>query len=390
MQLVMNKNNGQECRKYTSEQEHVEITRVRINGFFFFFCSGIFINNISSRMPTRSMVIVRGKYKGSDPVFSSLSHSSEGGAYSLLEFEEGRLLDRRNIPLDRKSEVDAYTLDGSLYKGTVYVDSRINRDLLPLPKGDNYLEADLSIYRRAKSDSEINTVHSLSSKTTRLLSNIDTEKTFRGSLSKTEGLHSAFKRTETRGFIQYRAGFKDSQGLVSDLTRIVPKTDEWAQRIERAYRGLDFMKTTLVHGAHIKDINNAFLSCMDPSCDIVYGNAIHHTGYQGHEDDITIDKLETYDLYKIGVAVGDKKTGEVALLYQGVQDIGPPPAPTCTSTHLTTTTPAPTNQSITLHPPIDNSAIHTHVPSLEDTINSPITEFVNTKTCSILDEIYAF
>ena len=267
-------------------------------------------------MDSQSLVVVRGNRQGLDPSYACLSHNGEQGNYALLTFRDGQLVSRDVVPFADRARVEDYTLrDG--FRGTVYVDERNDARLLPLRWSKKCESADLSVFRRAKSDVEIEALCGLTATTRDLLERESNGKdgTFRG-VERDSGLKSAFQRTETPGFVQYRGGVKDELGRMTDLTRIVPKTEEWEARLQRVYRGLARVEDLIAPGVALAAVNDAFLECIDPTKDVVYGDAIHHTGFEGHENMVPLERLEEFDYLKLGVAVGDLQSkNDVALVY---------------------------------------------------------------------------
>ena len=71
-------------------------------------------------MSPRSLVVVRGSYRGTDPTFACMAHDVQPKRYLMLEMEDGRVMDR-HVVADRRA-VEARMQDTS-YRG-VYVDMR--------------------------------------------------------------------------------------------------------------------------------------------------------------------------------------------------------------------------------------------------------------------------
>ena len=191
------------------------------------------------------------------------------------------MIRRTILPHNARSEVEKYTKENN-FKGTVFVDQRKDSNLLPLSVGNHCIKTDVNEYRRAKSDEEADALLNLSRRTLQVLQMADSEKSFRGAIKHKENgipsnLKPAFQRTETKGFIQYRAGLQDEYGRVSDHTRIVPKTPEWADRLDRAYRGLYEVASMAKPGVSVAQLNNTFIKYMKPT-DTVYGNVVRHVG----------------------------------------------------------------------------------------------------------------
>ena len=225
------------------------------------------------------------------------------------------------VPYSDRSTVEDYALRNK-YRGSVVVDDRPTSDLLPLKKGDHCTSLDFNVFRRQKSDEEIRSLSELYRATRDLLDNKDlNEKTFRGASATLGNVKTGFKRTEYKGFTEYRGGLRDSLGRMTDLTHIVPKTPEWEARMQRAYRGFAEVKRMLKVGQEIETLNKAFMSHMDRNKDIVYGDVVHHTGFEGHEKNIPFRGAEQYDFLKIGACIGSTTSREVAIVYRGTMGL---------------------------------------------------------------------
>lgn len=271
------------------------------------------------------LVVVRGARHSVDPTYACMAHDTYRGRYLMLEIENGRVSKRTTA--DDRRVVEERMRSGE-YRG-VYTDRRADSHLMPLTHPEQSLEADLASFRRAKSDEELEALASLSTATMRNLRADDntTSKSFRGA-AQTEGFKSAFQVTRAKGFVQYRGGLQDTLGRCSDLTRVDARTPEWEARLARAYRGLDAVRERLQVGTSVKELNDVFLSHMDAEKDYVYGDVVHHTGFESHETSVPLDRLEPYDFVTVGAAVGDG--AETAVLYraaQGVVPAAPPPSP---------------------------------------------------------------
>lgn len=260
---------------------------------------------------SRSLIVVRGSYRGTDPAYACMGHDTKKNHYLMLEMEDGNVAKRTIVPSsDRKIVENA--MNNGVYRG-VHVDKRADPALLSLRVPSHAMELDFSKYRRAKSDSELFALQTLSEKTHQLLRKDVTNASFRGEATVTSNKY-AHKVDKYRGFTQYRAGIQDSMGRCSDLTHVEPRTNEWKARMTRTYRGLDAVEAAIKEGVSVRDLNNEFMKHMDSDFDKVYGNVVHHTGFEGHED-LPIDELQVYDFVTVGAAIGDCK-GETALVYR--------------------------------------------------------------------------
>lgn len=265
-----------------------------------------------------SVVIVRGSFRGLDPTYACVSHNGSPSNFGILHFTDGLLTKREIIPRSEQKRVEAYTVKNT-FRGAVYVDDRTSKDLLPLKTGPHCTRLDISTFRRSKSDEEIDALTKLYRSTRRLLADSNpNEKAFRGaSRQGSEDLKAAFVRTDRKGFVQFRGGLKDSQGRLSDLTRVEPKTKEWEARLDRVYKGLDAVMANATVGTPIKDLNDCLWKHLDPTKDVVYGDAVHHTGFESQEFSIPLTTIQQHDFLKAGVAVGDLSSGEVAVVFRG-------------------------------------------------------------------------
>ena len=91
--------------------------------------------------------------------------------------------------------------------------------------------------------------------------------------------------------------------------------------MQRVFRGLDKVDATLKPGAKVSDLNAAFLAEMDHDKDVLYGDVVHHTGYEGHEASVPLDVVQPHDYLTTGVVVhGD---GETAIVYRGSKWMDP-------------------------------------------------------------------
>lgn len=295
---------------------------------------------------TESLVVVRGNKTDLDPDYSCVANDGKCNRYALLRFRGAQLYERELYEASERKDLEE-VLSREVYRGTIVnADSRTNPGLLPLaiPEDARKSKTVARQFRRAKSDDEINALLKLSKLTEERLDNDNVKhRTFRSSAQK-HNYRSAFDKQNYKGFVQYRAGFKDDLGRCSDLTRVDAKTPEWEQRLDRIYRGLYAVQDQLAVGVAVSDLNDTLLSHLDPRKDVVYGNVVTHIGQQSSEE-LPLERVQAYDVFKIGCAIGEVKpqnflsklyrgtiqdpnempAGEVALVYQTVQAILPPP-----------------------------------------------------------------
>ena len=256
-----------------------------------------------------SVVIVRGQKGYLDPTYACLSHDRNANNYSVLHFEDGHFKGREVVPYERRSYIEKTYTKNDSYRGTVYVDQRSDNKLLPLHNGPHCEEADLDYFRRAKSDTEMESLDALYKRATSLLNADDPESAFRS--SSTQSIKSAIQKNVWDGFVEYRGGCKDSMGRVSDISLIEPRNEEWDDRKQRVYKGMQDVVNNIRAGASKKELNEIFFSHLDPFRDVVYGSVVNHTGFETVEN-IPTDTLELYDYVRVGAPVGDATTGEIA------------------------------------------------------------------------------
>lgn len=141
--------------------------------------------------------------------------------------------------------------------------------------------------------------------------------TFRGNEASME---SGFTKTEHNNFVQYRGGFRDRLGRSSDLTTVVPKTQEWEDRLDRVYQGLEAVEKHAGIGVSRSTLNNLFLSHMDPQ-DSVYGNVTNAVGWSLGEDGMEFDTLNKYDYIMFGCAIAGPDDETPALVFRNARAI---------------------------------------------------------------------
>lgn len=258
-----------------------------------------------------SLIVAKGARSSLDPTYACVSHDRYRGQYALLEVENGTVA-RRTVTDNRAKVEDAMRT----FKGTVYVDDRSDRSLMPLTVPDHAATMDLKTFRRAKSNEEADALQKLAKATHARLygDKAPDEGTFRGpAAAPTESYdRSAFTTTKAKGFTQYRGGFQTESGLCSDLTRVEPHTLEWEKRLDRVYKGLDAVRDVIAPGVRVETLDKLFRSHLNET-DVVYGSCVFDTGYEANEG--VHDVVERYDHKTVGVAVGDGT--ETALVYQG-------------------------------------------------------------------------
>lgn len=263
---------------------------------------------------TKSRIFIRGSVSNLDPTYACVAHDGNQGKYAMIELTNGRVSDRQVFDQWDVEKMETYMKDDT-FRGTIEVDTRKDDDLLPLNVPEGAIPADLDTFRRSKSDAELSVLSELTSATYNLLNQNEEEigYTFRGISKDVGNLQVAHTTKEGDGFVEHRAGFRDSLGRVSDLTRIIPKTNDWEERLQRAYRGCDAVTRRLKPGVSIGTLNDVFMRYMDPDEDVVYGNIVHHTGFEGYER-LPLEKVQENDFLTIGTVIGDGE--ETAILFR--------------------------------------------------------------------------
>lgn len=269
-------------------------------------------------MVPSSLYIVRGPQSGHganthDPVFSCMAHSTKSDRYLALEISEDGI--SRQIV-----DGSAVTSISQNFRGTVHLDVRNDAGLMPLPSvGECVPIDDFSTFRRAKSDAEIADLDVMYADTRSRLDDdfVQCIDTFRGNETSME---SGFTKTEHNNFVQYRGGFRDRLGRSSDLTTVVPKTQEWEDRLDRVYQGLEAVEKHAGIGVSRSTLNNLFLSHMDPQ-DSVYGNVTNAVGWSLGEDGMEFDTLNKYDYIMFGCAIAGPDDETPALVFRNARAI---------------------------------------------------------------------
>ena len=186
--------------------------------------------------PTKSLVVVRGDRRAEklDSTFACVSHANQRQSYVALELENGKVAGRTVYDRSKRSDLEKRMSDPSY--NTILVDERADRNLLPLSAPKGAIAADLSEMRRAKSDVEIRRLRQMEARVRKGMAS-DGDDSFRGVVAK-NGVAPAFTRRESKGnFVEYRGGAKHPSGLTVELSRVVPESNAWASRLDRAEAG---------------------------------------------------------------------------------------------------------------------------------------------------------
>ena len=196
-------------------------------------------------MTDRSLLIVRGGRREPDSTFSCVAHTSEPNHYVALEFEDGVVAKRtlyrggERRALENLANSGAYT--------SVYADMRKDANLMALSYPKHALQADLSVFRRAKSDDEIHRLRKMASILSASVRTNPKESQFRGVVDSLQYSH-AVTSTPGERFTLQRYGIRDAGGLEAELTSLDPHTTEWSERMLRIRRGCDAVQSQIVAG----------------------------------------------------------------------------------------------------------------------------------------------
>ncbi len=262
-------------------------------------------------MPS-SYLLVRGSKNDLNSTYACVANDNVPNRYTILQMEEDRVVDRQVYGAARRKELEGF-LEEVARDNVVEVDTRESSDLLPFDAPSNAKPADLGLYRRAKSDREIEELDKLSALTFKQIQLTEKESEFRGAMNDDDlgKLKTAYSVTKKPGFVEYRGGFKSATGLVTELSRIEPRTTEWRERMDRVYAGLDAVEREMQVGSTVADLNQTFMKHVNNQKDRVYGNVLHSTGYDAYEEEVKIEEIRPYDYLTLGIVVGDGKNAAV-------------------------------------------------------------------------------
>ena len=99
-------------------------------------------------------------------------------------------------------------------------------------------------------------------------------------------------------FIQKRCGLQH-EGLCSDVCDAIPKTPEWEEHIHNCKRNIVRIKSELVAGKHINEIEKQFALGMQEENLNIQGSVIYGIGYENLE--YPGNKIEDNSVYTISV-----------------------------------------------------------------------------------------
>jgi hypothetical protein len=287
-----------------------------------------------------STLVLRNNKDFDDSSFLCLSNGigsrnyrgSEGSAkakYLVMTFRgdprDQHVLSRKTCT---REDAEAILNDASTRMNT-YVDSRDDPTLCPLAdtfRGAVHPMRDFAPFKSYKSDGEAQALMSLHDITRQALDETPYRSagqwfgnsfaaTFR---SRTPAKHAVgFSTKEATGFTQYRGGFRDESGLCSDLSRIVPKNDDWEARMNRVHRGLAYIASNARPGMQVSTLDKMFHCFLDVNKDTCYGSCVSHSGWDGIDENAPLKKLEQGNFVTLCANVGDARTSEVADVLQG-------------------------------------------------------------------------
>lgn len=267
-------------------------------------------------MPPQKIIVRSGTGDYYDSNYAGIMHHRGHDQLGVVDIDEdGNVVRRTTLPAADGDGIREHL--NAAYRGTkVYVDRRPHDSLVPLADNDMCETLDFTRYRRAKSDEEHAAMRDLEHRTSALFGKQVDVDTYRGTLADEEQLRSAFQKRVCNGFIEYRGGLQNSRGITTDQTVIEPLNEKWQQRNERVDRAFRAVEGLVTEGRPVKEIDDVFMGCLDPQLDVQYGSCIRHACYDHHEN-IPLDTVKRYDMYRFGAGVGDRETNEVALYYRG-------------------------------------------------------------------------
>jgi len=277
---------------------------------------------------SKSLIVVRGSYRGVDPYYSSLAQNAENGKIVTVELDDtGNVLQRQIFNASDSYVVEAMMEDPT-YKGVIG-DMRTDHGLVSLEFPQTARPLDLKELQRSTKTPEIaRTLQKMRNELTNAMQHSSDPNTFRGVLAEHNDAYKyAFRVEKYNGFVQYRGGLQDtSTGLTIENTEFEAKTPEWEARLQRAYRGLDAVAEYLYYrgaGATVESCNATFMEYMDDEKDFVYGDVVRLVGYGSPFEDEVGDDIKTIralDVPAVVAHVGDQK--ETARIYGGIYGKG--------------------------------------------------------------------
>jgi len=266
----------------------------------------------NTHMTDRSLLIVRGGRNVPDPTFSCIAHSADTGNYVAVEFEDGRVINRtlyrgaERKTLENLARSPTYT--------SVYADTRMEKHLLPFKYPKNSLNADLNVFRRAKSDEEISSIERMAGILRASRQHARNEHEFRGVVESLDYRHAVIEQAGADVSVK-RYGLTDALGRTVELSSVKPHSLDWKARMMRVNHGCQAVEKQLREGVTGEDIDKTFRSHLDPMTDVIYGRVLHHTGYQPWESDIPVDVLQKYDVLTLCPIVGDRRGNSVPYMH---------------------------------------------------------------------------
>ena len=270
------------------------------------------------------LLVVRGATDNSlDPTFACASHSSMRNAYVAIEVDDGNVVDRTLYRSSERVKLERQMNDAKY--GSVLVDSRDDKKLLPLNAPSHAGALDIASIHRAKSDSEIHQLTTMGKHLYRAIHGASDSDTFRGAVDAQydtqNDTQSAFQRHECENcFIEYRGGMRHKNGITVELARVEPLNADWSNRMERVHRGMDAVHNELRVGASIDALNDTFMEHLDREQDVMYGSVMRHTGYNAWDPVPISGSLDKYDVVTLGVTISDTN-GNTAHYARGIYDV---------------------------------------------------------------------
>ena len=263
-------------------------------------------------MADRELIVVRGDKHGNyDATFACAAHQDARKSYVAIEAVDGQIGERTIYRSSERAALERRMRDPA-YRA-VSVDMRTQSNLLPVtPPPERAVPLDLDAIRRAKSDEEAKVLDELRDTVFRGL--YRSGDNYRGAFDGVAHTPAYAKREVPGKFVEYRGGARAPNGLKVEMAEVTPLSDAWRARMARVDAGFRAVSELVQPGATRAELDNAFLACLDPDDDHVYGSVLHHTGYDAYEHDIAWTEVQPYDYVTLGATIGDGT--DTALVYR--------------------------------------------------------------------------
>ena len=252
------------------------------------------------------LLVVRGDKHEADPTYRCVSGDSKKNQFALVEISDNGDVSRKmSLPASAKKDVEHLM---NKYR-SVYVNDPSNSLKLPKhaqPAGDLVFQI-----RRSKNQDEKQGLRDIMEATRRTMSE-NTEPAFR-SVAKKSGKKCFYHEENAGDAVLLRAGLQTSDGLCSDVTATVAKSDHVNAMLGRLYKGLEKMQSHVQVGQSFDNLQHLIESELAPDERIV-GSPFTHIGYE-RVDPISTrgDVLQEHDVVNVNVEVKDKRGQRVTM-----------------------------------------------------------------------------